>query len=263
MKAAVYYSTLIFERLKKVKKLTMKKLTTICFTLITFLFVQAAQAQTLEEILKMHFEAVGQSKLNDVKTVHSTGNIVQAGFEIPFNSYMSRPGMFRVEGTFQGLTFIQTYNGNEGWDVNPFAGSTEPQPMGPDQLKEMKNNADIDGMLWNWKEKGSTVTLEANEEVEGTDCYKIKLVSAEGDTYNMYIDTESLMLIRTNSKTTIQGVETEGDTYMSNFLQVDGMVFPGKMDIKYGGVTAITFVFDKVNLNEELKEGFFDKPASN
>ena len=76
--------------------------------------------------------------------------MIQNGMEIDFIQMGKRPDKVRVEGTFQALTFIQTYNGKEGWNLNPFTGATDPQPMSEDEIKSMKYQADMDGMLWNW-----------------------------------------------------------------------------------------------------------------
>lgn len=232
-----------------------------CSAIFTFAVINTIQAQTPEEIIQMYIDSAGRAELSHVNSIHGSGKIIQAGLEIPFNMYVERPLRFRIDGTYQGITFIQTYNGINGWDLNPFSGMAEPQPMNADQLEEMKSNADIDGRLWNWKEKGSTVSLEPEELVEGAKCYKIKLITSEGDTYYYFISQESKMLIRTSSKVNLQGVETDGDTYMSNFISVDGIKFPGKTENRLGGVTGIVFIFDKMVLNEHFPEGLFEKPV--
>ncbi|MBC8046561.1 MAG: hypothetical protein H7Y00_07180, partial [Fimbriimonadaceae bacterium] len=128
----------------------MKKLTAIYLSIISLLFVNATQAQ-LQDILEEHFDAVGQKKLNKTESMYTTGKIVQMGFEIPMSLTLARPNKVRMEGTFQGQTFVQVYNGTEGWSINPFAGSLDPQPMGADELISMKTQADMDGMLWDWE----------------------------------------------------------------------------------------------------------------
>ena len=222
----------------------------------TFIF-----AQSLDDVLKEHFAAIGQEKLLKVNTIKTTGKLVQGGMEIPFIQMSKRPSGVRIEGTFQGLSFIQTYNGKEGWNLNPFAGVTEPQPMGEDELKNMKYTADIDGMMWNWKDKGSTVTLEGKEDMEGTSCLKIKLVTKEGDVFVNYLDADSYMMIRTNTKVKVQGNETESDTYYSNYTQVEGLAMPGKIDTKMNGQVVMTIVTDKVEVNIELDKALFEKPV--
>lgn len=218
-------------------------------------------AQSLDDVLKEHFTAIGQEKLLKVNSMKTTGKLVQSGMEIPFIQMAKRPDCVRVEGTFQGLSFVQTYNGKEGWDLNPFAGVTEPQPMGEDALKSMKYSADIDGMLWNWKDKGYTVTFEGKEDIEGTSCYKIKLVTKEGDAFTYYIDSESYMMIRNNTKVKVQGNEAESDTYFSNYMQVEGLAMPGKVDTKMNGQLVMTIVTDKVEVNIDLDKALFDKPV--
>jgi hypothetical protein len=166
-----------------------------------------------------------------------------------------------MEGTFQELTFVQTYNGKEGWSLNPFAGVTEAQPMPEDALKSLKYQADMDGMLWNWKEKGYTVTYEGKEDMEGTSCYKIKEVTKEGDSFTYYIDSDSYILLRTNSKVQVMGNEANSDSYYSNYKQVDGIAIPGKIESKINDQLAGTIVIDKVEFNTELPDDLFDKPA--
>jgi hypothetical protein len=218
-------------------------------------------SQTLEDVLKGHFSAIGQDNLLKVNSQRLTGKMMQGGVEIPFIQLAKRPDKVRVEGTFQALTFIQTYNGKEGWSVNPFAGVTDPQPMPEDALKSMKYQADMDGMLWNWKDKGYTVTLDGKEDMEGTSCYKIKLVTKENDSFTFYIDSDSYIMIRSNTKMKVMGNESESDTYYSNYMQVEGLAVPGKIETKVNGQSAGTIVVDKVELNIDLADNLFEKPT--
>ncbi|MEZ4998095.1 MAG: hypothetical protein R2758_11750 [Bacteroidales bacterium] len=85
-------------------------------------------SQSLDDVLKEHFAATGQDNLLKVNSQKVTGLMIQSGIEIPFIQYSKRPGKVRLEATFQGLTLIQTFNGTEGWMINPFAGVTTPSP---------------------------------------------------------------------------------------------------------------------------------------
>jgi hypothetical protein len=221
----------------------------------------AVQSQSIDDVLKQHFTAIGQDNLLKVNTQRITGKIVQNGVEIPFIQVAKRPDKVRIEGTFQALTFIQTFNGKEGWSLNPFMGVTEPQPLTEDALKSMKYQADMDGMLWNWKEKGYTLSLEGKEDMEGTSCYKIKLETKDGDSFTYYIDSDSYIMIRLNTKIKVMGNETEADTYFSNYMQVEGLAVPGKSETKMNGQVTMTMVVDKVELNIDLADSLFEKPT--
>lgn len=220
-----------------------------------------AFTQSLDNVLKEYFDAMGQEKLVKCETIKATGNIVQMGIEIPFIMYNKRPNSYRTEGTFQGMTFIQAYNGTEGYTINPFTGSTDPQPLSPDELKSMKVQADMDGLLWDYKKKGNTVSLEADEDVEGTPCYTIKILTSDSDQYFYYIDKDSYMCIKNTSIVKVQGADVESDTYMSNFLKVDGVVFPGKIENRYQGETTMVINIDSYELNTKLDDSLFNPPA--
>ena len=238
----------------------MKK-STAFFTVLFLVLGTTLPAQSVEEILKEHFSAIGQDNMLKLNTQRLSGKMVQSGLEIPFIQMGKRPAKVRVEGTFQDLTFIQTFNGKEGWSINPFAGVTDPQQMTDDDLKGMRYQADMDGMLWNWNEKGYTVTFDGKEDMEGTSCFKLKLDTKEGDTFTYYIDSDSYILLRTNTKIKIMGNETESDTYFSNYSMVEGMAVPGKIDTKMKGQLMGTLVIEKVEINIELDDALFEKPA--
>lgn len=236
-----------------------KKLALILVSLLVM--SNLARSQTLEEVLKKYFAAAGQEKVLTVNSIKASGKMIQGGIEIPMITMMKRPDFVRVEGTFQGLTFIQTYNGKEGWNLNPFAGSTTPQPFTEDETKAIRYQADMDGMLWNWKEKGYTVSLEGTEDMEGTSCFKVKLVTKDGDSFTYYFDSDSFMMLRTNSKIKVQGNDRELDSYFSNYMQVEGMALPGKLDVKMKGQLVQTIITDKAEINIELDNSLFEKPS--
>ena len=241
----------------------MKKMKRSLLLLASFLLVAGGSlmAQSLDEVLAEQFSAIGQDNQLKVNSQKVTGKLIQSGLEIPFVQYAKRPGKVRLEATLQGLTLIQTYNGTEGWVINPFAGVTAPQPMNEDQLRSIKYQADSDGMLWNWKEKGYQVTLEGQEDMEGTSCYKIKLETEPGDVFTFYIDADSYILLRQNTKIKVMGNESENDTYFSNYSMVEGIAMPGKAETKMQGQLVMTLIFDKMELNPELEDSMFEKPA--
>ncbi|MEZ5015284.1 MAG: outer membrane lipoprotein-sorting protein [Chitinophagales bacterium] len=167
----------------------------------------------------------------------------------------------RIVGSYMGLEFIQTYNGTEGWTVNPFSGSSEPQPFTADDLKNVKIQADMDGLLWNWKDKGYTVTLEGTEDVEGTPCFKIKVITDAKDEYLIFIDQDSYVMIRTSSKMKVMENEVESDTYYSNYKQFNGIAMPCNITNMYNGTTGEVIVIENVEMDIDMQDALFEKPV--
>lgn len=238
----------------------LKKLLAVALICVS-LPLSTLQAQELTDILKEHYKAVGAEKLSNMTSVTTTGKLNQGGLDIPFKQIAMRPNMFRVEGTFQGLTFIQTFNGSEGWSLNPFGMSADPEPVPADQLDDMKLQADIDGMLWNWKAKGYSVTYEGEEDVEGTPCYKIRVETDSSNIFTEFLDQDSYMIIKSASKTNMMGVDVESETFYSNYFQVEGVAFPGKIENRYNGNTGEVITVETVEFDLEYRGDLFDKPA--
>ena len=92
-------------------------------------------AQSVEEIIARHFKATGSEKLLDVQTITTRGTLKQGGFEIPIVTFNKRPNKVKIEGLFQDIKFIESFNGETGWTYNPFRGNTEPVPLSAEYLR--------------------------------------------------------------------------------------------------------------------------------
>lgn len=244
----------------------MKNTILLFASLLLSVFSISAQDMSLDEVLENHFETVGQDKLSEVQTLKMTGKQMMQGMEFPFTVYIKRPGKMRVEVEIQGNTMVQGFNGEEGWMINPFSGSLDPQDVNEDQLKQFKEQSDIDGKLFNWKEKGYEVELEGKEDMEGTEVYKIKLTEKpenegeEGDVTYYFIDADNFVILKTTAKRTVQGQQIEVDNYQSNYKQIDGIAFAYSMETKMNGNTVSQMTIEDVKLGDDIDNTIFERP---
>jgi hypothetical protein len=237
----------------------MKKIISTVFVIFMAINVNL-QAQDLKKVLNNYFDAVGMENLKNVKTISFTGKVVQGGMELPFTMYLARPMKYRMDITVQGQQIVQAFDGKNGWMVNPMMGSTEPQDLPPEQLKQMKKQADFEGELYEYEKKGSTLELIGDEDFEGTKVYKLKLTDKDGDITYYFIDAETYVVIKTNAKRNINGTEVEGETLFSNFQMIDGMAFPYSISTGMNGQTMAEIVIEKVDFSKKLDPTFFNKP---
>ncbi len=237
----------------------MKKLLSLTFVILIAAFFTFVNGQDLSEILDQHFSVVGQEKLAEVKTITVYGKIMQMGMEIPFVQRMKKPSMFRMEADIQGQQMVQAFDGENGWCIFPWI-SLDPQDLTGAQLKQAKEQTDIEGELYNWKEKGHQAEYMGTEDVEGTETHKIKLTKKEGDEIFYYIDSESYVILKETRKMTVQGSEIEIESFPGNYEVFDGIVFP--MSIKTNTMGQETeILFDSVKIDLELDDSIFVRPA--
>ncbi|MBE9510225.1 MAG: outer membrane lipoprotein-sorting protein [Bacteroidetes bacterium] len=237
----------------------MKKLLSLTFAIIIAAFFTVVQGQNLNKILDKHFTAVGQEKLMKIKTFTIYGKIAQMGTEFSFVQKMKKPNKFIMEANIQGQLMIQAFDGENGWLIAPWIGP-DPQDLTGVQLKQAREQTNIEGDLYNWEEKGHQVEYMGTEDMEGTEVYKIKLTKKEGDEIFYFIDSESYVILKETRKMTVQGNEIEIESFPGNYEMMNGIVFP--MSIKTNTMGQETeVIFDSVKFDIELDDSIFVRPA--
>jgi len=237
----------------------MKKSLSLSFAILIAAFFTVVNGQGLSEILDQHFSVVGQEKLMKIKTLTIYGNIVQMGTEFSFVQKVKKPNKFRMEADIQGQQMIQAFSGDDGWYIAPWIGP-DPQDLTGPQLKQAKEQANIEGELYNWEEKGHLAEYLGTEDMEGTEVYKIKLTKKEGDEIFYYIDSEAYIILKESRKITMQGSEMEIESFPGNYEMLDGIAFP--MSIKTNTMGQETEVlFDSVKFDIEMDDSIFVRPV--
>jgi outer membrane lipoprotein-sorting protein len=238
---------------------------TFALLLVAGLTGAALHAQTADDIINKHLQARGgKDKIKAVQAERMTGKMVMGqGMEAPVVMELARPNKLRMEFTIQGMTGVQAYDGKAGWSVMPFMGKTDPEAMSADEIKQTENQADIDGPLMDYKEKGHQVELVGKEDVEGTPAYKLKVTKKNGDIVNIYIDADQYMQIKESGKVTIRGQEIESETTFGDFKPVDGVIYPFSIESKAKGAPGgMTLTISKIEVNPTLDASRFTMPPA-
>ena len=225
-----------------------------------------AEEMTVDEVVESYIEAMGgRDAWNEVKTAKMTGKMVMGGqMEMPISVVYQRPGKVRMEMEMQGQKIVQAYDGEEGWQIMPLMGKTEPQKMTEDEAKTVKSQSDFEGPLFDYKDKGHTVKLMGIEEVEGTEAYKLEITLETGDVTYSYLDTESFLEFQQEGKTRAQtGQEVKTTTILGDYKEIGSLLLAHSREIKpEGAPQSLMIVIESVELNPEgVDDEQFAMPA--
>jgi len=227
-------------------------------------FISNAFAQTADEVINNYVTAIGgMDKINSINTAKMTGKFSAGSMDINFVRYYKRPTKMKMEMTIQGMTMIQAYDGTSAWMLNPFQGSREPEKMSEVDSKEVKNNADLEGNIVNYQQKGGKVEFIAKEDMEGTEVYKIKLTDKDGDVTYYFFDVQSYLLLKETSKRKMGEKEASVDVIYGNYKATDGFLYPMSVEIlapdsPMGGSQKA--VIEKIEYNVSLDDSMFPMP---
>jgi outer membrane lipoprotein-sorting protein len=173
-----------------------------------------------------------------------------------------RPGKQRMEFTLQGMTGVQAFDGERAWSVMPFMGKKDPEAASEEDSRLQKEDADFDGPLFDWKQKGHTIELVGKEQVEGADAFKLKVTKKNGNVDFYYLDAETYLTVKQEGKRRRQGTEIEGETIFSDYKDVGGYMMPFVMEQGMKGAPQRQkLTFTKIELNVPLAEDRFAMPA--
>lgn len=218
-------------------------------------------AQSVEKVLDKYFTNTGGiEKWKNLKSTRMEGKMAMQGMEFPGTIYAKLPNKQRVEVSVQGMNIVQAYDGTTAWWINPFMGGTEPQLM-PDEMAESITSQEFESPFLNYKEKGHTVTYEGKGEVEGAETHILKLTKKNGDVEYHYFDAEYFVPIM--SKTTVKSGEGKGqfvETYLSDYQEVDGLLFPFFIESKMDGQSMQKMTITSVKINEDYPDDRFVYP---
>ena len=219
-------------------------------------------AQSVDEIIAKYYQAAGGlDKFKAVNAMRITGHMTLGqGMEAAFTRLSKRPNLQRLDFTLQGMTGTQAYDGQTAWMFMPFMGQTAPEVMPADLAKNMDEEADFDGPLVGYKERGIQVELVGPEQVEGASAFKLKVTLKSGDVTYYFIDAQESLPIRTESKRTMQGREFNIVTSLGDYKPEGGLLMPHSIQVTGQGPGIQGFVIDKVELNPTLKDDDFKMP---
>ena len=233
----------------------MKQSTLGLLAIAAVISIQSIKAQTVDEVIDKYEIALGgKEKLLSLKSVKMTGSLSVQGFEVGVKvtivDGVGSRNDISVPGMGEGFQVVNT---KKGWDFMPFRGQASPEEISAEQLKSSQWLLDLQGLLVNYKEKGSQVELLGKENVSGSECFKIKLTSKMGKEYTLYIDTKNYYRIKSVSKTNSRNGEVDTEvTYGDYKKTVDGYVFPYLQTIGEGSI-----VFSTIEINLPVDEKIF------
>ena len=140
-------------------------------------------------------------------------------------------------------------------------GSDDPQEMTGPVAQMTKDDADFDGVLVDYKEKGHKVELVGTETLEGKKVHHLKITKKNGQVQQYYIDAESGLELRTVGSVQMGPTSTEVTTDLANYQVVDGLSVPFSMKQSANGGVVAEVKIDKVEFNLALDDTMFKMPA--
>jgi hypothetical protein len=232
--------------------------------------VQAAFAQTADEIVDKHLTAMGgRAALGKLKSRTMVGTISLSTpvgqVSGPVELVTQEPNKSRTLITLDlssfgagQMIFDQRFDGTSGYVLDSLQGNRD---ISGSQLDAMKNGA-FPSPLLNYKEMGMTVELSGKENVGDREAYLLILKPKSGPVMRLYLDARSYLPIKQVVKLDVPPVgELEQTTELLDYRDVDNVKVPFRI-ISSSAVQSSTVNITRVEHNGTIDQALFSKPVA-
>ncbi len=222
-------------------------------------------SQTADDLIAKNIQARGGiSSIKAIKNIRMTGKFEGGGgFKASVGQENERPSLIRETFSLQGMTAVQAYDGTTGWQIQPFGGKKDPELMGEDDVRDLLLDADFDGPLVDYKDKGNTVEYLGHDFVDGDDALRLKVTLKNGDIIYDYLDPDTFIEIRREIQQFIRGSVRDRVVGLGSYKPVAGVMFP--FSISQGpknNPDSQTTTVLKMDVNVTIDPADFALPAS-
>lgn len=241
-------------------------------TLFTILLIAAgsvtqAQEISAEQIVANYTEAIGGmeawSKIDNMVMTASTS---MRGMDFPLEMIQQKDGKSITTFEFQGKEMVQeAFDGETLWGVNFMTMKPEKSDS---ELTENKKRAigEFPDALLSYKEMGYALALEGEDNVDGVDCYKLKVEKksqlAEGEEVDnivyYYMDKENFIPISMEQEVPSGPMKGQAvKVFFSDYQEVDGLYWPFSINTKYGEGFEQGVTIESIELNKTIDDSIF------
>ncbi len=231
----------------------MKNIQKNIFLTIIGLAASTLFSQNLDEVVKKHIEAIGgKDNWAKVKSLKMESSLKANGADIKITIFQVDKTAMRQNIALMGMEGYSIVTTKEGWSYMPFQGQTKPEAMTADDVKKSQDGLNLQDDFITYKELGKKIELIGKDDVDGTECFKIKIIDKDATETTYYIDPSNYYLIKETTKMTTNGKEVENSTNFSNFKKLpEGIVFPYTISGPWGA-TELTSLTINPTINESL-----------
>jgi outer membrane lipoprotein-sorting protein len=238
----------------------------IASTMLTY-----AQDITVDELLDNYFENIGgRDAWGELEGHKMSAEVEAQGMTIPVEVYMMKDGKTLTKFQVQGMEMVQgAFDGEVSWSTN-FMSMKAEKADAEETENAKRNSKDYPDPFFNYEEKGYSVEMDGTDNVDGVECFKVKLtktpVLVDGEeqenivTY--YFDQESYVPVMAEQE--VFSGPAKGQTAItefSDYQEVEGLYFPFSITYRSEDGNGQTIEFDEVEINPEVEEDFFSFPG--
>lgn len=231
---------------------------------LTVLTVAAARAGYVEDLARIHVEAIGgRTRLEQLKSLRVTGRVMPGGHELRFELLAERPNRLRVTTTDESRTLIQGWDGTgTPWRLEPEK-SPVAKALSMEEAADFLADSEFDDQLVNAAERGYQLDFAGETMMGDLRIFKILVSHQKQRSFFLLLDAVRYFIVgRLATHKMASGREVTVETRYADFRTVEGVFLPYRISI-FGDRRLINVtVIESIEANPALPTETFLMPKA-
>ena len=228
--------------------------------------VAVANEMSAEAILARHIEAKGgKDNIKAIQSITWKAGMEMMGMNMPLMVQLKRPNKMRQDVDIQamGTKVVSGFDGTTGWTINPMMGGSGPQQLPPQAVKEMEEQANMDGAVIHFMEQGYDMSYEGEEMVNEKPAHKVMVQLPNNKSAVIFFDAESYLEVKTVREGTNPATGALGTiaAYTSDYRDVGGVMMAHKISAEFDGQLLNTLQIEAIEINKDIPDSVFEMPG--
>jgi len=219
----------------------------------------AVKAQTADDIIKKHIEAIGgPANWDKIKSIKLTGDLSVQGMNIGMTTTVVNNTAMRADISAAGMNGYTIITKTEGWRFMPMQGDTKAVPLPADAVKMSQEKLDVKfGQLVD-KSDITKAELAGTDSVNKMKCYKVIITDKDNNVTTAYFDVNTYYIARVAAKIKDESGQEQDAIYdMSDYRkQPEGIVYPMQLHTDQADIT-----YKTIEINKPIDDKIF-KPSN-
>jgi hypothetical protein len=222
----------------------------------------SATASYVEDVAQVQLEAAGGHAAHTaLRSLRARGVTRISGQELPFILNAARPRNVRIETIGATGTLVSAFDGvHAPWQKRDLVGAPTRFARGTED--DFVAEAEFDSLFYDRKARGIELEEAGDAEVNGRPCMRLLATVRLTEAYTLYLDKETMMMVRRDQRKIQAGRTVVVETYYSDFRPVAGVMLPFRIRVQVGHKIASDTEITEMIANSETPPDFFNPPVA-
>lgn len=226
------------------------------FAALALAICTAANAQTGDDIINKHIEAIGGGEWLKVNSLKMKGTMTIQGMAVSMTNTIVQNKGVRMDISVMTMTGYTIMTPSGGWVYMPAQGITKPTPLPDDQVKAGKMQMNIRYLFLADRSTIAKAEYKGKDTANGVECHKVVATETDNSIKTFYFDAATYNLVRAEGTTKAEGEETKETINYSNFQKLpEGITVAMTWGTAQGDI-----VYTTCEVNKPVDENIF-KPT--